>query len=238
MSIDGGTGQSGRAKFSFAQRLGRLWGRLPTSQRRRHSLVGPANLWQMKRDFQYNFLLQQGLKPADNLCDFGCGTLRGGLPLIAYLDEGRYTGIDARVEAIEAGLGELREARLENKAPTLVVSSDITSISFSRQFDYMLAFSVFMHLEDQILDAVLGFAARQARVTYANVSVGSTPAAQWLGFPVLHRSITDYEQICAAHGLKIENIGPLSQLGHVTGDDSQDQQYMLRITSSDRNNEP
>jgi hypothetical protein len=35
------------------------------------------------------------------LVDLGCGTLRGGIPIIEYLDADSYIGVDVREEAIE-----------------------------------------------------------------------------------------------------------------------------------------
>ena len=81
-------------------------------QARRHSLVGRPELWQLKRDFQISFLREHGLEPGHFLLDIGCGTLRGGIPIIEYLDAGSYVGIDVRSEAIEEARRELREHRL------------------------------------------------------------------------------------------------------------------------------
>ena len=61
-----------------------------TSKERRHAMVGPAKLWKMKRDFQIKFLKKSGLLPKHYLLDIGCGTLRGGIPFIEYLDEKKY----------------------------------------------------------------------------------------------------------------------------------------------------
>lgn len=77
----------------------------------RHRLVGSPRLWEMKRRFQFDFLVCRGLVPDDHLLDLGCGTLRGGIPLIAYLDPGHYTGIDVRSEAIDEGRLELARWR-------------------------------------------------------------------------------------------------------------------------------
>ena len=70
---------------------------------RRHSLVGPPKLWKLKRDFQINFLKNAGLEPQHYLLDIGCGTLRGGIPLIDYLNVGNYTGIERRRKVLEEG---------------------------------------------------------------------------------------------------------------------------------------
>lgn len=68
-----------------------------TKQERRHALVGAANVWQQAREFQFQFLLDQGLQKTDKLMDIGCGTLRGGIPMIEYLNIGNYYGMDLRV---------------------------------------------------------------------------------------------------------------------------------------------
>ena len=63
----------------------------------RHALVGPGHLWKEKRDWQMGFLLNHGLSPSDHFLDVGCGTLRGGIPIIEYLDPGNYTGFDVEM---------------------------------------------------------------------------------------------------------------------------------------------
>lgn len=78
-----------------------------TSAERRHHLVGSPKLWKMKQDFQINFLKSQGLKEKDQLLDIGCGTLRGGIPIIKYLDSGNYCGIEVRDQIITEAKKEL-----------------------------------------------------------------------------------------------------------------------------------
>src|SRR5207237_3852901 len=81
-----------------------------TEEERRSAMVGPASLWQMKRDFQINFLRSMGLEPENYLLDIGCGVLRGGIPIIQYLAEGHYYGIEVRSDALEEGTRSLRDA--------------------------------------------------------------------------------------------------------------------------------
>ena len=64
---------------------------IKSRQERRHSLVGAGNLWKMKQQFQIDFLTEQGLSKSDLLLDIGCGTLRGGIPMISFLDAGNYS---------------------------------------------------------------------------------------------------------------------------------------------------
>lgn len=74
-----------------------------TKKERRHAMVGPAHLWKMKRDFQIQFLKTMNLKREHYLLDIGCGTLRGGIPLIAYLQDGHYFGVEVREKALNEG---------------------------------------------------------------------------------------------------------------------------------------
>lgn len=87
---------------------------------KRHGLVGPQDLWKAKRQFQMEFLLRMGLKRDDRLLDFGCGTLRGGIPMIEYLQTGRYLGVDVCSEVLAEGRLEIEESGLLDKEPKLV----------------------------------------------------------------------------------------------------------------------
>ncbi len=121
----------------------------------RHALVGPPHLWRMKRAFQIGFLKYVGLEPQHFLLDLGCGTLRGGIPLIEYLQETHYYGFEVRHDVLEEGRNELREVDLEHKEPVLVLSDDITSLHLQKKFDFVWAYSVLIHLSDEILNDFL-----------------------------------------------------------------------------------
>jgi len=200
---------------------------------RRHSLVGPAKLWEMKRDFQIQFLKSMQLIPQNYLFDIGCGTLRGGLPLINYLHEGHYFGCEVRENALAEGRLELQEAGLDWKNPVLLLTPDISRLNVDKKFDFVWAFSVLIHMSDEILDSTLGFVSRHLAgdgVFYANMNAGHTLDSEWQGFPVVWRTLDFYQTACARHGLTITDIGPLSAYGHVLNAASQDHQRMLRIT--------
>ncbi len=200
----------------------------------RHGLVGPAALWQMKRDFQIKFLLKAGLKPEHYLCDLGCGTLRGGLPLIEYLAPGRYFGCDVRPEAMREACAELVEHNLEHKQPVLLLCPELSGYRMPRNFDFMWAFSVLFHLDDEKLDRMLDFVALNldpGGIFFANVICGSGSHGAWREFPVVPRELAHYTALCRSKRLQVVDMGPLSQLGHVTGVAQQDEQRMLQITS-------
>src|SRR5437870_1471595 len=106
-----------------------------TRAQKRFELVGPPELWEMKRSFQINFLRQFGLQPHHFLVDIGCGVLRGGVPLIEYLEAGHYYGIEARANVLAEGRRELAESKLEYKQPHLMVGEHLGELSLEREFD-------------------------------------------------------------------------------------------------------
>lgn len=203
-----------------------------SSSERRHQMVGPAHMWRMKRDFQIAFLKGRGLAPAHYLLDIGCGTLRGGVPLIEYLEEGHYYGIETRENVLQEGRRELAQAGLETKNPVLIVESDIARVQIEQQFDYAWAFSVLFHMTDEIVEDCIALVSRALKpggVFYANVNIGEAPAGNWQGFPVVYRSRGHYDDLCGRYGLVAGDIGSLEELGHVCGDPAQDRQRMIEI---------
>lgn len=197
---------------------------------RRHALVGQARLWKMKREFQIDFLKGHGLRADGHLFDMGCGTLRGGIPLIEYLDEGHYYGFDVRAAVLEEAKKELANARLQHKQPVLLTAPTIRSLTVDRTFDIVWAFSVLIHLSDDILDECIGFAAEHMgseSIFYGNVQIGERRDAMWQGFPAVWRPIVFYQEAASRHGLSIEDIGSLAEVGHLSGVEEQDAQRML-----------
>jgi SAM-dependent methyltransferase len=199
---------------------------------RRHALVGPAKQWKMKRDFQIKFLRERGLHHDDYLLDIGCGTLRGGIPIIKFLDEGHYFGIDVREEVLNVARVELKEAGLARKNPMLIPSSTINGLAINQMFDFIWAFSVLIHMTDEILNDTLYFVSvhlAEEGVFYTNVNIGEREQGNWQGFPVVWRSLEFYSQACALYGLIVSDLGPLIDLGHISNIESQDNQRMLEI---------
>jgi len=193
-----------------------------------------SKLWKMKRDFQIKFLSDVGLKPEHYLFDLGCGTLRGGILLIQYLENSHYFGVETWEEALNEGRRELRETGLESKNPTFLLSSDISQLVVGRKFDYMWAFSVLIHMNDKILNNALGFVSKhlsKGGVFYANVNTGDMREGGWHGFPVVARTFDFYSQICAMNGLTVSDLGSLKELGHISNVKLQDNQRMLKIKS-------
>ena len=104
--------------------------------------------WEELGRLQFNYMLAQGLHPRHSFLDVGCGCLRAGVHFIAYLQDGRYFGIDRDQSLLDAGRDfELREAELESRQISLVCREDFDFTVFGVEFDYALAQSVFTHLD-------------------------------------------------------------------------------------------
>jgi predicted TPR repeat methyltransferase len=210
----------------------------------RHALVGKAELWEMKRRFQITFLRESGLQPHHRVLDIGCGTLRGGLPVIDYLDEGGYTGVDVRQLVIDEARVELRDAGLEAKRPDLRVVPDLGDVDLGGPFDVIWAFSVLIHLGDAELEGCFTCVDRHladdgrffgnVNATGARIGLVGTVKERlkpkWQGFPVVRHPVAWYAGRAAAHGLTLVDRGTLADLGHRAGRPVADQQRMLELT--------
>lgn len=205
-----------------------------TKAERRHALVGPAHLWRMKRAFQFEFLQRMGLERGQRLLDLGCGTLRGGLPLIEFLEPGHYTGVDVRADVLAEARAELEEAGLAHRKPMLVHATDLSMLELGERFDVVWAFSVLIHMDDATLARALDCVARHLAADgsfHANVRLQrageSAEERSWEGFPVVTRALDFYRAAGARHALVLRDLGSLAALGHVAGDADQDGQHML-----------
>jgi cyclopropane fatty-acyl-phospholipid synthase-like methyltransferase len=204
-----------------------------TSAERRHALVGPSDLWESKRAFQIDFLHRFGLKSEHYLLDVGCGTLRGGLPLIAYLEKEHYFGFDVSEEVLAEGRKELEESGLNWKRPTIMHVPDVSQLRLPAKFDFIWAFSVLIHMSDRILNDTLRFVQlhlADTGVFYANVRYGKKEDGKWKWAQAVWRSLEFYKAACARYGLSVVDMGALQDFGHVSHREDADCQRMLKIS--------
>jgi SAM-dependent methyltransferase len=120
------------------------------------SVIG--GLWEEVGQLQLDFLLARGLRPQQRVLDIGCGSLRGGVKLIRYLDAGNYFGTDINQSLLTAGYEiELANEGLVHKLPrSHLVNDGEFDFSWSAvSFDVALAQSVFTHLPLNFLRACL-----------------------------------------------------------------------------------
>jgi SAM-dependent methyltransferase len=107
-----------------------------------------GGMWDEIGKHQFDYLVEQGLKPGHEMLDVGCGALRGGIHFIRYLEPGNYYGVDVNESLLRAAferelpaVGLTERARRDNFRVTSRFDVD-----FGTPFDYALAQSVFTHL--------------------------------------------------------------------------------------------
>ena len=105
-----------------------------------------GGLWEQLGKLQFEYLVQNGLKPYHFLLDVGCGSLRGGIHFIRYLENGHYFGIDKDTQILDGGKIELEENNLLSKKPILKIDGNFDFVSLNQKFEYALAQSVFTHI--------------------------------------------------------------------------------------------
>ena len=121
-------------------------GEIAAADYKRH-LGGGANAWRTRGLFQLQLLKDHGFSPASSCLDIGCGPLRAGVHIIAYLDKGRYVGMDFNKSLIAAARHVVAEHGLAEKDPALLLSQDFSISGADRKFDYAIAFSVLNHCD-------------------------------------------------------------------------------------------
>jgi SAM-dependent methyltransferase len=114
---------------------------------RHREIIG--GLWDEIGILQYQFLIDHGLQPRHTCLDIGCGSLRGGMHLIRYLEAGNYIGVDINQSLLDAGYEiELKKAGLQHKIlrKNLFCTAAFEFDCLERRFDFALAQSLFTHL--------------------------------------------------------------------------------------------
>lgn len=198
-------------------------------------LVGIPGAFEQKRQFQISFLKNQGLEPGYVFIDIGCGVLRGGMPVIEFLDAENYIGIDVNDEALKVADENVHHENLQNKLPQLIHSDGtLGKIDLTKKGDVIWAFSVLIHMTDELVVNCLEFVKKnlaEEGFFYANVNVGNESDGKWKEYPVKWRPLDWYNQKAKSVGLKLENIGSLANFGHHSiTDKREDEQVMLKIS--------
>ncbi|MCI0639009.1 MAG: class I SAM-dependent methyltransferase [Gemmataceae bacterium] len=108
--------------------------------------VGPPEQFDRSAALQFTLLTCLGLREYHTLLDIGCGALRAGRLFIPYLLAGNYYGIEPQEWLVEAGVqDEVGSDLVRIKRPTFRYADDFSLSAFGRQFDYLIAQSIFSH---------------------------------------------------------------------------------------------
>lgn len=119
--------------------------------------VGPPTEYDFMGATQFRLLCTLGLRANQSMLDVGCGSLRAGRLFIAYLEEGRYFGIEPNAWLIEDAIAhQLGRELISMKKPQFDHNSEFRTNVFSRQFDFIVAQSIFSHTGSGLTAAALG----------------------------------------------------------------------------------
>ena len=117
---------------------------------------GPRHDFERVGRLQLITLLRAGMYPDSDLLDVGCGCLRGGYWTIHFLDDGRYCGIEPNEPMLRLGTDYFLEAAtLEQKQPRFDSNDRFDFSVFGRQFDFVVARSIWTHASKTQIQAML-----------------------------------------------------------------------------------
>jgi SAM-dependent methyltransferase len=181
-------------------------------------LGGPP--WDFERVGRLGFevLLAERLRPSSRVLDVGCGALRLGYWLMRFLDAGCYFGIEPQQEMLDAGLTELVEPDVVQRAQARFSPNDDFDFSvFGERFDFVIARSIWTHAsKTQIATMLSSFAATsQPKAVFLASYYPASPAGKIGGrWPRLEGVVTR---------LPLAELSPvltaLPQLGRSSHDD-------------------
>ncbi len=135
----------------------------PTVQEYRQH-VGPADGYDRMSAMQFNLLTYLGLTENHFLLDIGCGSLRAGRLFIPYLRPGHYFGIEPVEWLLQAGVDhEVGRSQIEIKRPSFNSNSEFRLSEFQRDFDFLMAQSIFSHTSQDQIRACLAEAKKVMR---------------------------------------------------------------------------
>jgi SAM-dependent methyltransferase len=168
------------------------------------------------RRFQIDELKKLGLTSSSSVLEIGCGPLTAGIPVIAFLEAGRYVGVDVRSNVLDLSWQQVGRKALSAKNPRLIRADDFGVAEVGdRKFDFIWSFSVLYHLSDDILDRLFGSVAgllADGGLFIANVQT-EMEDSRWLEFPFLKRSVEIYDAVGKKHHLVMTNLGTIEERG-------------------------
>jgi len=177
--------------------------------------VGAGDNWDTHGDLQRDFLVAQGMRPGHRLLDIGCGTGRLARKAAAYLHPGNYHGVDIAEAAIKAAREVAASEQWAAQNPTFHLG-EIPGPDDIGHFDFLWSFSVFIHLPQEIMEAVMRRAAAvmhpQSRFLWAYVP---EPKTWRSGVKQFRHTLADYQRAARQAGLTFEEVPDwIKRAGH------------------------
>jgi len=199
-------------------------------ERELEEVMGFDGQFRAHRDFEFALLRRMGLRPSHRVLDVGCGPLTLGVPLIGYLDRGRYTGIDIRSHALSEAYREVADHALAGNNPRLVCSESFGVEELGdASFDVVTAFSMLYHLDDRLVRQF--FATLPERLGPESLFVANindlVESSRWLEFPFMQRDIAFYQALADEHGLELIELGAGRSIGYAHDDSMATNVFMV-----------
>ncbi len=124
--------------------------------------IGNPAEWEMYGEMQIQFLIDKRLMPQHTLLDIGCGTGRLANYAVPYLRwRGQYVGVDISTAALCAAEQLTELAGWEHYCPEFY--ADMAHIEPFIWFDFIWAFSVFIHLPSDEVHRLICSAVKHMR---------------------------------------------------------------------------
>jgi homopolymeric O-antigen transport system ATP-binding protein len=187
--------------------------------------VSVGGLWDEIGTLQFEFLKQQGLQPSHYLLDVGCGSLRGGIHFMRYLEPGHYFGLDCSEPLVRAGIEiELPRVNVDAARGTFIIN-DTFQLDGVPPIDFALAQGLFPEIPlSSVITCIAAVVRRLAPggrfyVTYFEDPnpAETTPVVQPSGvvtypdaFPY-HLNFEVLAGLCRTVGARAERVGDWKQ---------------------------
>lgn len=122
-----------------------------------HPAIGPTARPLRERSELLDFLQRHGAQASDLVIDYGCGSLRLAPPLIAFLEPGKYWGMDLAQEFLDLGLSHLDQQMTREKRPQLdVIAPDVIARAAVAKPRFIASWHVCSKVPENRFDAYLG----------------------------------------------------------------------------------
>ena len=105
---------------------------------------------------QFELLKREGCRPYSKVLEIGCGCLHLAVPLLQYLEESNYVGVDPNEWLRNSAMRDESVAQLmQDKRATFLTRDDFDASSLGIAFDLVFAHSVMSHFAHWQLEVFL-----------------------------------------------------------------------------------